>query len=63
MQFCQWRNLQMHTIHESKYTAIKLPRNGNRQKIINKNNYVYGSYQAQLMGWMHLIMFTQINYS
>jgi len=34
-----------------------------RRKIINKNNSVYGTYQEQLMGWMHLMIFTQINHS
>jgi len=51
--------IKMHTIHESNYTVIKLPRNGNSEGKINKNNSVHKSYQAQLMGWMHLI-FTQI---
>jgi len=32
--------LQMHTIHESNYTVIKLTRNGNvRRKIINKKQF------------------------
>jgi len=54
--------LQMHTIHESNYTVIKLPSNGNsKTKEINeKYNSVYRSCQAQLMGWKHLITFTQI---
>jgi len=56
--------LQMHTIHESNYTVIKLPSNGNsKTKEINeKYNSVYRSCQAQLMGWKYLITFTQIIY-
>jgi len=36
-----------------------------RRKIINKKqfNLGYRSYQAQLMGWMQLRIFTQINHS
>jgi len=35
--FVNGKILQMHTIHESNYTAIKLPRNGNsKRKIMNK---------------------------
>jgi len=49
----------MHTIHESNYTVIKQPRNGNRE--INKNSSVYRSSRAQLMGWIHLIIFTHIH--
>jgi len=48
--------IKMHAIHESNYRIKKLPRrpNGNSKgKKINKNNSVYKSYQAQLMGWMH----------
>jgi len=49
----------MPTIHESNYTVMKLPRNGNiNTKILTKNNSVYRSYQAQLMGWMHLTIFS-----
>jgi len=58
--------LQMHTIHESNYTVIKLPSNGNsslRRKIISIKQFSLHNYQAQLMGRMHLIIFTQINHS
>ena len=34
-----------------------------KRKIIIKNNSVYRSYQAQLIGWIHVIIFTQINHS
>jgi len=30
------------------------------QKKVTKNNSVYRNYQAQLTGWMHLIILTQI---
>ena len=57
--------LQMQTIHESNYTVIKLPHNGNSKAKNNyqKNNSVYRSYQAQIMGWMYLIIFSLINHS
>jgi len=42
----------MHTIQESIYTVIKLPRSGNS---LRENNY-----QAQITGGMHLMIFTQI---
>jgi len=45
--------IKMQTIHESNYTIIKLPRNGNSKakKLIKNNsgNAVCGSYQTQLM--------------
>jgi len=48
-------------MHESNCTVIKLPRNGNSKgRKINKNNSVYKSYQAQVMGWIHLMVFTHI---
>jgi len=53
----------LHTIHESKYTAIKLQRNGNSRpwrKKLTKNNSVSTTSQAQLTGWMPLMIFTQI---
>jgi len=52
--------IQVWTIHESNYTVIKLPHSGNsKAKEINKkNNSVQISYQAQVMGWMHLVIFT-----
>jgi len=31
-----------------------------RQNKLTKNSAVYKSFQAQLIGWMHLIIFTQI---
>jgi len=57
--------IQMPTTYESYYTVIKLPRNGNRKakKINKKYNSVYRSYQAQLMGWIHMTLFTQIIHS
>jgi len=30
------------------------------RKKLTKNTSVYRSFQPQLMGWMHLIIFTQI---
>jgi len=40
--------IQMHTIHESNCTVIKLPLNGDvRRKKFKKYNSVYGSYQVQ----------------
>jgi len=60
--FVNGKIIQMHTTHESNYTVMKLPRNGNSKtkKINKKNNSGCRTYQAQLMGWMHLIIFTQI---
>jgi len=53
----------MHTIHESKYTVIKQPCSGNsKAKQINKSSLVYRSYQAHLMGWMYLMIFTQLDH-
>jgi len=52
--------IQMHTIHESNYTVMKQPCNGNsKAKKITKTVEVR-SYKAQLMGWMHMTMFTPI---
>jgi len=40
MHFVNGEILQLHTIHESNYTVIKLPRNGKgRRKIINKQQF------------------------
>jgi len=50
----------MHTIRESNYTIIKQPRNGNSKAKKTKSNLIYGNYQAQLMGLMYLMIFTQI---
>jgi len=56
--------IQMNTIHESNYTATKQPRNGNKSaKKLTKNSSVYRSRQARLMGWMYLMIFTQIIHS
>jgi len=62
--FAYGKIIQMHTIHESTYTVIKLPRNGNcKAKKTTKHNPVCTSYQAQLMWEMHLIIFTKIIYA
>ena len=59
-----YSEIKIHTIHEGNYTVIKLPRNGNsKAKKINKNNSVHGSYQTQLMGWNHLMIYTQVIHS
>ena len=58
--------MQMHTFHEheSNYTVIKLRCNETvRQNKLTNQNLVYRRYQTQLMGWIHLIIFTQIIYS
>ena len=57
--------MQMHTIHESNHTVMKLPRNENskEKKYQQKNNSVCRSYQAQLTGWMRLVIFTQTIHS
>ena len=50
--------IQMHTIHESNCTVTKLPHNRNTK--MKRKLTVYRSYQAQLMGWMHLMIFIQM---
>jgi len=53
--------IKMPTIHESNYTVMKQARNGNsKAKKLTKNNSVYRSYQAHVIGWMHSIIFTQV---
>ena len=49
----------MHTIHESNYTVIKTTTQWQEsgEKDLIKN------YQAQLVGWMHLMIFTHIKHS
>jgi len=44
---------------------MKLLRNGNSKAkdIKQKSNSGYRTYQAQLMGWMHLIILTRIIHS
>jgi len=63
--FCLWRNHTNAQMRESSYAIIKQPRDGNSKakKINIKNNLLYRSYQAQLMGWMYLIIFTQTIHS
>jgi len=56
--------IQMHTILKSNCAVIKLAHNGNfKAKKLIKCNSVYGSYQAQLKRWKHLMIFTQIIHS
>jgi len=56
--------MQMHTILDSNGTEAKLPRNGNfKAKKLTKCNSVYKSYQVQLKGWKHLMIFTHIIHS
>jgi len=57
--------IKMHTIHRSNYIVMKLPRNGkSKLKKINKTKIQFvRSHQAQLMGWMHLMIITQIIHS
>jgi len=49
---------QMHTIHESNCIVTKLPHNRNTK--MKRKLTVYRSYQAQLMGRMHLMIFIQM---
>jgi len=53
--------IKMHTIHESNCKVMKQTRSGNStaKKLTKKSNSIFRSYQAHVMGWMHLILFTQ----
>jgi len=43
------------------HTAIKQPHDENKDaKKLSKNSSVYRSHQTQLMGWMYLMILTQI---
>jgi len=56
----------MHTMLESNRTEIKLQYHVMeiiRRKKLRKYNSVYRSYQAQLKGWKHLMIFTLIIHS
>jgi len=62
--FCLWRNNKnVHNPRKQRYSN-KLPRNGNsKAKTKLQKKSVYRSYQAHLMGWMHLMIFTLIIHS
>jgi len=56
--------IQTHTMPERNFAVMKQPRNGNsKAKKLTKINAVYTSYQSQLIGWMHMLIFTQISHS
>jgi len=63
--FCAWRNHTNAHNQRNNYTVMKLLRNGNSKAkdIKQKSNSGYRTYQAQLMGWMHLIILTRIIHS